>query len=74
MVDMNKMRGKQDANKKRAKDMLEEIMSDVGSSGGVELNDWEESFLESITDQLDKGYKLSDLQMEKLEEIWEKLF
>lgn len=34
-----------------------------------ETNDWEDEFLDSIYDQVERGYDLSDRQMEKLEEI-----
>jgi phosphoenolpyruvate carboxylase len=72
-LDPSKMRPKQDADVARAQKMVEEIMEEVGILGGIELNDWEESFMESITDQLDQRRRLSPAQMEKLEEIWNKL-
>jgi len=72
MVDMNKMRGKRDPAIARAKEMAEEIASDVGNNG-IDLNDWEETFMESINDQLDRGRSLSEAQMEKLTEIWDKI-
>lgn len=36
---------------------------------GAECNDWEESFLESVKDQLMQGRTLTDSQTEKLEQI-----
>lgn len=34
------------------------------------LSDWEQNFIDSIDDQLNEDKKLTDLQLEKLEEIW----
>jgi hypothetical protein len=37
------------------------------------LTPWEEDFIESITDQLDAGKKLSERQLEILDSIYEKV-
>ena len=37
------------------------------------LNDWEQTFIESISEQLDRLGSLSDAQKEKLEQIYCKL-
>lgn len=34
------------------------------------LTDWEQNFIDSIDDQLVEDKKLTNLQLEKLEEIW----
>ncbi|AEJ01217.1 hypothetical protein Nit79A3_1385 [Nitrosomonas sp. Is79A3] len=37
------------------------------------LNDWECDFIDSIRNQIDEGRNLSERQIEKLEDIWEKV-
>lgn len=36
------------------------------------LNQWESDFIESIKEQFKNGKKLSDKQLEKLSDLWEK--
>lgn len=58
-----------------AGEMLEQINTATRvapRNGGLELNEWEEGFVASVTDQLDNGRGLSEKQMEKLREIWDK--
>lgn len=38
------------------------------------MSDWENQFLESISDQMDNGVELSMKQYEKLETIYRKFF
>lgn len=58
-----------------AKDMLEAVKdaAKVGSDrGGIELSEWEETFIESIEEQLDKKRSLSPRQMDILEKLYDK--
>lgn len=48
--------------------MLHEL-SDVYEKGG--LSDWEQSFIESLSDQIDRGAILTDKQRRKLADIYE---
>lgn len=73
MVDMDKMRGKRDPSIEAAIEMLSDIEDANGVSGGITLNQWEEEFIESVTDRLSEGRKLTETQMDKLVEIWEKV-
>lgn len=41
-------------------------------NGGLELTEWENGFVASITEQLDNDRNLSPRQRESLEEIWDK--
>lgn len=50
--------------------MVEDIR-DV--SGDIELNDWEEEFLDSIEERLENGRNLSERQAETLEKIWNRI-
>lgn len=36
------------------------------------LSDWEQTFIESLTEQLEKGRVLSIKQIERLDQIWER--
>lgn len=49
---------------KRLIDRVEHCQENNG-----ELNDWEDSFLDSVAEQLTEGRSLSDRQLEKLEQI-----
>jgi len=51
---------------------IETATSIAPRNGGLKLNDWEEGFVNSVTEQLDNGKKLSVSQVEKLKEIWDK--
>jgi len=56
-------------------EMLEELetaTSVAPRNGGLELSQWEADFINSITEQLDDGYNLTERQIEKLTEIWDK--
>lgn len=37
------------------------------------LSDWERNFIDSIGKQMAEGHSLTDKQVERLEEIWEKV-
>ncbi|MGD9749414.1 MAG: hypothetical protein AB7W59_00300 [Acidimicrobiia bacterium] len=57
------------------KDMLEAVKdaARIGTSrGGIELSEWEESFIESIEEQLDRKRTLSERQLEVLEKLYDK--
>lgn len=38
------------------------------------LSDWEVEFVESVHSQLEQGRELTERQIEKLEQIWQKIF
>lgn len=44
-------------------------LSDIYEKGG--LSDWEQAFIESLSDQLDRGATLTDKQRRKLADIYE---
>ena len=69
MVDMDKMRANRNPRLAKAKEWVDEIREDE-AAGGIELNDWEQEFMESVEDYLGDGKLLSPPMMEKLEEIW----
>lgn len=52
---------------------LEDIDEATGVIGGIELNDWEAEFIESITDQIDDGRSPTHKQAASLEQIWGKV-
>ena len=57
------------------REMLENIetaTSIAPRNGGLDLDEWEANFVNSLTEQLDNGRRLSEKQMEKLSEIWDK--
>lgn len=37
------------------------------------LSDWERGFISNLGDVIDKGYRVSEAQIEILEGIWEKI-
>lgn len=58
-----------------AKDMLEAVQdaSRLGTErGGIELSEWEESFIESIQEQMDKKRTLTQRQLEVLEKLYDR--
>lgn len=73
-IDIDKMKRKApdvERSKKdraRAVDMIEEI-----GIADIDLNDWENEFIESVGDQIDKGKDLTEAQLYKLEQIWDKI-
>lgn len=36
------------------------------------LTEWEEGFIDSIRSQIEAGRRLTDTQVEKLDEVWER--
>lgn len=50
--------------------MLDEI-NDHQARGDIALDEWEEGFIESITDRVAAGEKLTGKQFAKLNEIYE---
>ncbi len=57
------------------REMLENIetaTSIAPRNGGLELNEWETNFVNSVTEEMDNGGQLSKRQMEKLAEIWDR--
>ena len=56
-------------------DMLDAIDSAVRvpvRTGGMRLDEWETSFVESVREQVHRGRTLSTKQLAKLEDIWDK--
>lgn len=51
---------------------IETATSIASRNGGLKLNEWEEGFVNSVTEQLDNGKSLSEKQVEKLTDIWDK--
>lgn len=72
MVDMDKMNRKRNPRLAKAKEWVDEIREDE-SQGGIELNDWELEFMESVEGALAENRPLTPPQMEKLEEIWDRV-
>lgn len=56
-----------------ARQWLEDIESSSTAVNGVRLTEWEENFCQSIRDQLDDGRRLSEKQLEKLRDIWDRV-
>ncbi len=55
-------------------EMLDDIDIAVSvQTGGITLSEWEEEFVESISNQLDEGRTLTDSQYEKLNQIWDRV-
>lgn len=57
----------------RHEEMVEDVRGAEGASGGIKLSQWEEEFIESIEGQLEDGRQLTPGQIEKLEEIWNRI-
>ena len=72
MVNMDKMRAGRNLRLGRAKQLVKEIREDE-QCGGIELNDWEQEFVESLEERLAENTHLSPAQMDKLEEIWDRV-
>lgn len=57
-----------------ADEMLEDVRSAAkAKSGGIELSEWELEFIESVGRHLNRGHKLTEAQVKKLEEIWDRI-
>ena len=55
---------------------VEEMITDIQDADGTlnfQLNTWEKEFIDSIEDWLSENDDLTDNQLEKLEEIWNKI-
>ncbi len=74
MVDMSKMRGKGGADEI---DKWVEQITDIGEangiSGGIELDDYDEEFIDNIENQLSEGRRLTPRQIEHLDSIWARI-
>ncbi len=55
------------------KEMVEDVRSAEGCVNGIELNGWEEEFIDSIEDQLGEDRRLTEKQRDKLQEIWDRI-
>lgn len=55
------------------REMVEDIRSADGVSGGITLSEWEQEFVESIEDRLNSGKSLTPRQIEVLEGIWDRI-
>jgi len=53
-------------------DRMAEELSDAIAIGDFEPSDWEAEFVDSITEQLADGKTLTETQVEKLTEVYEK--
>lgn len=53
-------------------DMLDAINTCARLDDEFELSEWEENFLISVEDQFLKGLQLSQLQVQRLESIYER--
>jgi len=53
--------------------MIDDIHNVIGIAGGIELDNWEEEFLDSLEDRLGEGKGLTEKQRNKLEEIWDRI-
>ena len=51
---------------------IETATSIAPRNGGLELDDWEEGFVNSITERVDNEKSLSERQIESLTKIWDK--
>ncbi len=56
-----------------SREMIEDIRNADGVSGGIELSEWEQEFVESAEDQLNAGRPLTKRQRAKLAEIWDRI-
>lgn len=57
-----------------AAEMLEDIQSaSRARSGGIELDEWQEGFVEQIAKQLKAKRVLTSKQLAKLTEIWDRI-
>jgi hypothetical protein len=64
------------AKDKDVEEMISDCESAVGidrSHGGPGFGSWEEGFIESIREQFDERGSLTDKQIEKLTELWNKI-
>lgn len=58
--------------KKLNSKVIQEWIDDLSTSPQKPLSKWEQQFIESISDQFTRSGSLSPLQLEKLEELYEK--
>jgi len=56
-----------------AKEMVDDIRSAEGCVNGIELTQWEEEFMESIEERLDERRRITEKQLKKLEDIWDRI-
>lgn len=52
--------------------MIEDIRESERASNGIELDEWETEFMESLEERVEKKRGLSKKQTDKLEEIWDR--
>jgi hypothetical protein len=57
----------------KTEQMLEDCESAMTVRGGTNYDMWELDFLASIREQFDDRGRLTDVQREKLEELWDKI-
>jgi hypothetical protein len=57
----------------RFEQMIEDIENASGVIGGIKLSQWEEEFMDSIKDRLSDEKSLTEPQIEKLKEIWDRI-
>ncbi len=55
------------------REMLEDVRSADGVSGGITLDEWEEGFVDSIEDWINNGRSLTPGQLASLEKIWDRI-
>ncbi len=55
------------------REMIEDIRSADGVSGGITLDDWEEGFVDSIENRLNDDRSLTPGQLASLEKIWDRI-
>jgi hypothetical protein len=57
----------------RFEQMIDDIENASGVIGGIKLSQWEEEFMDSIKDRLSDEKSLTEPQIEKLKEIWDRI-
>lgn len=55
------------------REMLEDVRSADGVHGGITLSEWEETFVESIEDRLNRSQSLTPKQSAALGRIWDRI-
>jgi hypothetical protein len=55
------------------REMIADIHNTNGVSGGIELDEWEEDFIDSLEDRLNSGRSLTPKQREILVAIWDRI-
>lgn len=51
-----------------------ELLKAIRTNNHYSVNNWEEDFLASIEEKVDMGFKLTDTQSHKLEQIYRKCY